>query len=134
EEMLQRKESARLSMTLDIEGQGVTYKIQDPANFPLEPTGLKFIHFALVGPFLGLMAPIGLLFTFVLLDPHIRSARSLQEQLPEGIDIMGVVPHYHTPLSERLLRKDMLLLLGLCILAMAIYISMAISWHDIKAR
>src|SRR5690606_38570489 len=29
EDMLQRKESARLSMSLDIEGQGITYRIQE---------------------------------------------------------------------------------------------------------
>ncbi|WP_341936725.1 XrtA system polysaccharide chain length determinant [Marinimicrobium sp. C2-29] len=132
EEMLQRKESARLSMTLDIEGQGVRYKIQDPARFPLEPTGLRYVHFASAGPFLGFLAPLGLLIVFVLLDPHIRSARSLQSQLPEGVDIIGVLPHYHTPLSKRLMRKDMVALVVLCILAMAAYIGLGITWYDVK--
>ncbi|HEB26363.1 MAG TPA: chain length-determining protein, partial [Porticoccus sp.] len=45
EEMLERKESARLSMVLDVEGQGVSFKIQEPAVFPLQPSGLRFIHF-----------------------------------------------------------------------------------------
>jgi polysaccharide chain length determinant protein (PEP-CTERM system associated) len=133
EEMLQRKESARLSMALDIEGQGVSYQIQDPARYPTEPSGLQFIHFAVVGPFVGFMAPIGLLFLYVLLDPHFRSARAMQQSLPEGIDLMGSIPHYHTPLSERLMRKDMLLLLGLGLLAMAGYVSLAISWYEIKS-
>src|SRR5690625_6179297 len=65
EEMLQRKESARLSMALDVEGQGVSYQIQDPARYPTNPSGLQFIHFAVVGPFVGIIAPIGLLFLFV---------------------------------------------------------------------
>src|SRR5690625_6455478 len=109
-------------MALDVEGQGVSYQIQDPARYPTNPSGLQFIHFAVVGPFVGIMAPIGLLFLFVLLDPHFRSARALQHSLPAGIDLMGVIPHYHTPLSERLMRKDMLLLLGLGLLAMIGYV------------
>lgn len=131
-EMLQRKESARLSMTLDIEGQGVTYKIQDPPAFPLEPSGLRYVHFALVGPFLGFMAPLGLLFMYVFIDPHYRSARTLQQQMPEGVDLIGVIPHYHTPLAARLLRKDMVLLLGLCVLTMVAYVGLSITWYDIK--
>ncbi|MDQ2076193.1 XrtA system polysaccharide chain length determinant [Marinimicrobium sp. ABcell2] len=133
EEMLQRKESARLSMALDIEGQGVNYQIQDPARYPTDPSGLQFVHFAVIGPFVGFMAPIGLLFLFVLLDPHFRSARAMQQSLPEGIDLMGSIPHYHTPLSERLMRKDMLLLFGLSLLAMAGYVSLAISWYEVKS-
>lgn len=132
EEMLQRKESARLSMTLDIEGQGVRYKIQDPARFPLEPTGLRYIHFAAVGPFLGFLAPLGLLIVFVLLDPHIRSARGLQSQLPDGVDIIGVLPHYHTPLSKRLMRKDIITLVVLCVIAMIAYIALGVTWYDMK--
>lgn len=132
EEMLQRKESARLSMTLDIEGQGVSYKIQEPASFPLKPSGIRFVHFALVGPFLGFLAPLGLLFAYVFLDPHFRSARALQQQMPEGIELMGVIPHYHTPLGERLMRKDMLVLTGLTLVMLAVYVGVAITWYDVK--
>ncbi|MAN51416.1 MULTISPECIES: XrtA system polysaccharide chain length determinant [unclassified Marinimicrobium] len=131
-EMLERKESARLSMTLDIEGQGVNYRIQDPATFPLEPSGLRYIHFALVGPFLGFLAPLGLLFIYVFLDPHYRSARSTQNDLPEGVDLIGIIPHYHTPLTERLMRKDMVLLLGFSIIAMGCYIALGITWYEVK--
>lgn len=131
-EMLQRKESARLSMTLDIEGQGVSYRIQDPATFPLDPSGLRYVHFAAVGPFLGLLAPFGLLFVYVFLDPHIRSARALQQQLPQGVEVIGVIPHYNTPLAERLVKKDMILLLGIALLAMIAYVALGVTWYDVK--
>lgn len=131
-EMLQRKESARLSMTLDIEGQGVNYRIRDPATFPLEPSGLRYVHFAIAGPFLGILAPLGLLFIYVFLDPHFRSARAVQQQLPEGVELIGVIPHYHTPLAARLLRKDMIILVGLSILAMGAYVALSIVWYDVK--
>lgn len=129
EEMLQRKESARLSMTLDLEGQGISYRIQEPATFPLKPSGLRFIHFAILGPILGLLAPIGLLILYVMVDPHFRSARALQQQLPQGIELIGIIPHYNSPLGERLLRKDVVILVFLCVLAMAAYATFASYWH-----
>jgi polysaccharide chain length determinant protein (PEP-CTERM system associated) len=132
DEMLQRKENARLSMSLDMEGQGINYRIQEPATFPLYPIGLRFLHFVIAGPFLGLLLPLGLLVLYVLMDPHLRSARTLQQQLPSDVELLGVIPHYHSPLGERLLRKDMLLLLLLCILAMGAYFGLAVYWHSLR--
>ncbi len=129
EEMLRRKEAARLSMTLDIEGQGISYRIQEPANFPLMPSGLRFVHFAIVGPILGFLVPLGLLVFYLILDPHLRSARILQRQLPEEIEMIGVIPHYHSPIAARLLRKDTLLLLGLSSLLMISYLVIAVYWQ-----
>lgn len=132
DEMLQRKESARVSMTLDIEGQGVSYRIQEPASFPLKPSGLHFIHFAIAGPILGLLAPIGLLLLFVMVDPHLRSARVLQKQLPSDIEVIGVIPHYKSPIGERLLKKDVLLIFSIAIIGMICYLAIAIYWQLVK--
>lgn len=128
EEMLQRKETARISMTLDIEGQGVSYRIQEPAAFPLKPSGLHFIHFALVGPFVGLLCPLGLLILFIMIDPHLRSARALQKQLPPEIEVIGVVPHYKSPIGERLLKKDVLLIVSVAAVGMICYIAFVTYW------
>ena len=72
EDMLARKESARLSMALDVEGQGINYKIQEPASFPLSPTGLRFYHFVLLGPVLGGFLSVVMVIGYILLDPRIR--------------------------------------------------------------
>ncbi len=132
EEMLQRKEAARLSMTLDIEGQGVSYRIQEPATFPIKPSGLSFIHFMIAGPLLGLLLPLALLVAYVMFDPHLRSARVLQKQLPADIEMLGVIPHYHSPLGERLLKKDMVAILVVTFVAMAVYFLGAIYWQVVK--
>ncbi|WP_331351960.1 XrtA system polysaccharide chain length determinant [Cellvibrio sp. UBA7671] len=132
DEMLQRKESARVSMTLDIEGQGVSYRIQEPASFPLKPSGLHFIHFAFAGPIIGLLAPIGLLLLFVMVDPHLRSARVLQKQLPADIEVIGVIPHYKSPIGERLLKKDVLLIFSIATVGMICYLAIAIYWQLVK--
>lgn len=132
EEMLQRKETARVSMTLDIEGQGVSYRIQEPAAFPLKPSGLRFIHFAILAPILGFLCPIGLLVLYVMVDPHLRSARILQKQLPSDIEVVGVIPHYKSPLGERLLKKDVVILTIAAGLSMVVYLALAIYWQLIK--
>src|SRR5690606_1139680 len=60
-DLLKRRERARVSMRLDVEGQGLSYKVHEPAAYPLAPVGLQFLHFALAGLFVGVLAPIGLI-------------------------------------------------------------------------
>lgn len=125
EDMLARKERARLSMTLDIEGQGVTYRIQEPASFPLSPDGIKFMQFVLLGPLIGLMVPIGLLVLYVQFDPRIRFTETV-ENMTE-IPILGVVPHVATPLTKRMFRSDAILLSVFIAVVMCIYISIVVA-------
>jgi polysaccharide chain length determinant protein (PEP-CTERM system associated) len=129
EEMLLRKGQARLSMTLDVEGQGISYRIQEPATFPIKPSGLSFLHFAIAGPWVGLLLPLILLFAFVSVDPHIRSARALQNMLPPDVEMLGVIPHYHSPIGDRLLKRDMVVLVTVSILSLVAYIACAIYWQ-----
>ncbi len=132
EEMLEKKNAARVSMTLDIEGQGVSYRIQDPAVFPLKPAGIGFLQFAILGAVLGLLLPIVLLIAFVVVDPHIRMSRVLQAQLPPEIGILGVIPHYNTPLGERLLKKDMIAILALTVGSLILYVLLASYWQVVR--
>ena len=126
EQMLERKEAARLSMTLDIEGQGVNYKIQEPAVFPIKPSGIQFWHLALAGPIIGLLLPIGLLIAYVIVDPRIRFTNALQDLLPPDVSLLGVVPHYNTPMAKRVMRSDMLAYGGLALVAMAAYVGLVV--------
>lgn len=120
EEMLDRKEKARLSMTLDIEGQGVTYKIQEPAVFPLNPTGIRFLHFVIAAPFIGILLPIGLLVAYVFVDPRIRFVEQLEADV--NVPVLGVVPRVHTKLSRRVMRSDIVLLALFLIVVFATYV------------
>jgi len=121
EEMLGRKEKARLSMTLDVEGQGVSYKIQEPAVFPLQPTGLRFEYFAMAGPVAGLLASLGLIILYVLVDPRVRSPSLLVQKLPADIELLIVIPHINSPISKRVMRKDIAVLSFLFIMAVGMY-------------
>jgi polysaccharide chain length determinant protein (PEP-CTERM system associated) len=119
EDMLKRRESARLSMTLDIEGQGVTYKIHEPASYPIRSNGLQLIHYAVIGPVLGMAAPLGLIVLLVIVDPRIRSASFMEDKLPTHINLMTTIPMYNSAVGE-LASKRSLVLIGL---VMFLYIS-----------
>lgn len=119
EDMLERKERARLSMTLDLEGQGVTYKIQEPPSFPVTPSGLRFLHFAIAGVFVGALVALGLVAAYIKLDPRIRFTVNLLDELP--VPVLGTVPHISTPVVQRLLRKDMVQVGFFLIAVLAVY-------------
>ncbi len=119
EDMLARKEKARLSMTLDIEGQGVTYKIQQPAVYPLSPMGIRFSHLFVIGPLVGLIVPIVLVFLYIQIDPRIRLPYLLKEELE--LPVVAEIPHVATPLSKRIFRRDVVLLLMMVAAVAAVY-------------
>ena len=119
EDMLERKEKARLSMTLNVEGQGVSYRVQEPAIFPLNPKGLTFIHFVLLGPFAGVGAVLGLFLAYILIDRRIRNPADLHQI--EGVKTLAVVPHILTPVSQRLFRVDMFVFVLLALASLASY-------------
>lgn len=122
EDMLERKEKARLSMTLNVEGQGITYRIQEPALPPLNPTGLRFLHFVLIGPFVGFFFVVGIAVLYVIVDPRIRFPDSLDQF---NVQVLAVVPHLQTPFSQRVVRMDMILCIFLGLLIMGLYLGLA---------
>ena len=125
EDLLERKEKARMSMALDIEGQGITYRVKEPVVFPTAPVGLRFTHFFLAAPVLGMLVPIGLLIAYVLLDPRIRFSDRLQNALPAGIPVLAVIPHVATPLERRANRSEWLMVAGFVAVVLLAYVIVA---------
>lgn len=99
QDMLRRRENARVSMQLDRERRGLTMRIQDPAQMPVRPTGLRFMHFALGGLAVAVAVPFGLLFLLARFDPRVRSPRQLERQ--GHYALLTVVPRYRTPRDRR---------------------------------
>ncbi|HEY6986584.1 MAG TPA: XrtA system polysaccharide chain length determinant [Rhodanobacteraceae bacterium] len=99
QDLLKRRENARVSMNLDEEGRGLTFRIQDPATKPLRPIGLSLTHFASAGIALALVVPVGLLFTLARFDPRVRSTRELERYI--GVPVMASVPVYATRRERR---------------------------------
>lgn len=99
QDLLKRRENARVSMNLDAKQRGLTFVVQDPAAMPLSPTGLRFMHFGLAGIVLGLALPFGLLFGVVRFDPRVRSMEQLERIA--GLVTLATVPCYARPQDKR---------------------------------
>ncbi len=114
QDLLKRRENARVSMVLDQEQRGLTFRIQDPAILPLRPSGLRLMHFALAGMVLAIGVPFGLLFALVQFDPRVRSARQLERTT--GLVALATVPTYLTG-SERTRGRLRIAFAGMLVLA-----------------
>lgn len=97
QDLLKRRESARVSRSLDHEKQQLTLRIAEPAAKPLQPSGLRFAHFAFVGIFLALIVPPGLLYLRQNLDQRIRVASGIGASF--AVPVVAVIPHMATPVE-----------------------------------
>lgn len=124
EDLLRRQESARLTMMLGAEKQGVLYRIQQPANFPVLPTGLRFLHIAAIGLVLALLLPIFYLVIFLKLDPRIRTQSAITDLLE--LPLLTTVPHMKQPDEKPSLFSRPATVIGVVVLVVALYIIVAI--------
>ncbi|GAA0715671.1 XrtA system polysaccharide chain length determinant [Dokdonella soli] len=114
QDLLKRRENARVSMVMDEEQRGLTLRIQDPAVMPQRPSGLRLMHFALGGLVLAVAVPLGLLFARVRFDPRVLSAPQLERLT--GITVMATVPAYTTS-RDRLRDRTRMSLAALLVIA-----------------
>ena len=105
QDLLRRRERARVSMSLDDDRQGVTFNIQDPATLPQAPKGPRFWHFVLGGFVLGILAPFGLLFARMQLDPRVRIGDTIPKA--HNVPVLATIPHLWTPDELKQLRAEL---------------------------
>lgn len=99
QDLLKRRENARVSMNLDAEQRGLSFRIQEPATMPLRPSGLRLLHVAGAGLGAAFLAPLLLLFGLIKFDPRARSPLRIEREA--GLPILGTVPGYPTPARRR---------------------------------
>jgi polysaccharide chain length determinant protein (PEP-CTERM system associated) len=119
QDLLKRREQARISMDLDKDKRGLSFKIQDPARMPLMPVGLRLMHFAAAGILLGLCVPLGLLFLIARFDPRTRSADTLARAT--GLPVFASVPYYRGAHDDALDRKRNLQWIGIVVIVLVAY-------------
>jgi polysaccharide chain length determinant protein (PEP-CTERM system associated) len=95
QDLLRRREAARVSMNLDRTQEGVTMRVEEPAFLPHTAVGPSPSLFLFGGVLLGVLLPLGTLFTIQQMDPRIRHSSAISERL--GLAVLGVVPHLQTP-------------------------------------
>jgi len=120
QDLLKRRENARVSKSLDQEHQGLAFKIQEPAKIPILPSGMRFLHFIIAGPILGLLVSIGLIFLFVQYDSRIRSAKTIVNILK--IPVLVEIDDFKDRSTIEIERKKSVVLSGLIIFTAVIYI------------
>lgn len=98
QDLLRRRENARVSRNMDRDKQGLTLKINEPAFMPLQPSGLRFMHFVIGGILLSVIAPPALIFGVQKVDPRVKMPALITDKM--NIPLLVVVPHLEAP-AER---------------------------------
>ncbi len=129
QDLLRRRETARVSMNLDQERQGLNIKVQEPAVLPIQPSGFRFVHFILVGFFLGLGVPIGLLYAKIELDPRIIISSAITDKCK--LPLLAEVPHLWSADEARTVERS-LAWQYLAVVGTIVSIAVLISVHAVK--
>jgi len=128
QDLLKRRENARVSMNLDAEQRGLTFLVQNPAVLPLAPSGLRFMHFGLAGMGLSIVLPLGLLFALVWFDPRVRSVWQLEQAI--GTPVLAAIPFYPTP-GDRRRNRMRNMIVALIVLGVGVVYLIAV-WMRLK--
>lgn len=125
DDLLKRREKARVSMHLDIEGQGLNYRINETAQYPSQPSGPKFSTFAAAGLFLGLLAPFGTVAGLLQVDPRIRARKQLEEEL--GLPVLAEIPLVRTPFEKRRDRRVTVAVSFFAVISISAYVAIVVA-------
>lgn len=124
QDLLRRRENARVSRSLGAEEQGMTFKIQEPARMPLQPSGLRFLHFLLLGIVGGILAPVGFIYMMVQFDNKIRVSRMLTELT--NIKVLADIPHYKTSAESSTVKQSYIKIVSVISFVIVLYIMAAV--------
>src|SRR5262249_27418579 len=78
QDLLKRRENARVVMDLDAERRGFNMRVQEEAEVPATASSLRLMQIGILGLVLAVLVPIGLLFAIVKLDRRVRTAQQVE--------------------------------------------------------
>jgi capsular polysaccharide biosynthesis protein len=78
QDLLKRRENARVSMDLDAEHRGFTMRVQEEAEVPATASSLRLMHIAIIGLVLAVLLPTGVLFAIVKFDRRVRTPQQIE--------------------------------------------------------
>ncbi|RZA20399.1 MAG: hypothetical protein EOP93_06010 [Lysobacteraceae bacterium] len=90
QDLLKRRENARVSMNLDAEHRGLSFRIQEPAQLPLQHSGIRLLYISAAGLLLAVAIPLLMLFGKLRMDPRVRSPAEVERKA--GLPVLGTVP------------------------------------------
>jgi polysaccharide chain length determinant protein (PEP-CTERM system associated) len=124
-DLLRRRENARVSMNMDISQKGLDMKIYEPAYLPLKPSGLRLLHFAIAGLVLGLVIPTGIMAIYLELDQNIRSKKKIEQEF--GLAVITTIPHWVDHDESGKIRAENVSLLSMLMLSMIAYVCIGLA-------
>lgn len=105
QDLLRRRERARVSMSLDVQERGLTMTIQEPARLSKKPYGVRFLHIALLGMPFAFFLPVGFIAGLLQVDRRVRSSEQIAANL--GIPVAGEINELRTRSQEDLERRQL---------------------------
>jgi uncharacterized protein involved in exopolysaccharide biosynthesis len=123
QDLLKKRETARLDLNLDVERSSVILKVQEPPAMPVIASGLRVMHKSLVAIVLAVAVPIGLLVAMVSFDGRIRSS----EQIERLARVQLLVSIPYVPSTEGQRRRTIFVVLLLLFVLVAYVITYLIS-------
>ena len=119
QDLLRRRENARVAMSLDAGQSDLNFHIEEPARMPLRPSGLRLMHFAGAGLLLAVAIPLLLLSMLVKHDPRVRSPVQIERDL--GLPVLGSIPVNYTREARAQLNRRAVLAASLFLTVPLIY-------------
>lgn len=104
QDLLRRRETARVSMNLDMQERGLNMTILEPARLSRKPYGVRFLHVALLGMPFAFLLPVGFIAGLLQVDRRVRSSEQIAANL--GIPVAGQINELRTRSQENLERRQ----------------------------
>jgi len=115
-QLIEQRESARISRDMDLAKQGINARIQEAAFIPASPKGLRFSHLIIIGILFSFGVPLSVVFGLTILDQKVRDPRIISEKL--GLPVLANV---HRVKSTQEIRNDFTKKFGLVVIILSIW-------------
>jgi polysaccharide chain length determinant protein (PEP-CTERM system associated) len=124
QDLLKRRETARVTLDLVTQDRGFTIRVQEPAEKPVAATGLRLSHFCIVGILLGCLLPVAILFAIVRFDRRVRSAHQIEAfaRVPLLVSITPTRASGPSPTQRHRTRLAIALVVGVFVIYLATFI------------
>ena len=98
QDLLERRENARLAMNLDIQRGGLNFRVQEPAALPMRSSSMSLSQVSVAVLVLAVAVPALLLLGWLRLDPRVRTTAQIEQvaRLP----VLGTIPPVATRRSR----------------------------------
>jgi len=123
QDLLRRRENARVSMNLDLEHQGVSININEPAYLPHAPSGPRYIHIILIGIIMGIFLPSAIIYGINSIFGRVFDATDIRDDT--NLLIIGEHTHYSSPTEIVTNKKELITLSIIIFVTLAIVLSVS---------